>query len=108
MLFTGDFTAQSEAELLTRGVSVAASLLKVGHHGSKYASSEAFLAAVAPKVAVISAGYANSFHLPAPSTVARLQKRAIRVYRTDLDGSVEVALGTDGAVTVSTPWGHFN
>ncbi len=106
-LFTGDFTEDSEERLLALGASPAASLLKVGHHGSKYASSEPFLDAVAPKVAVISAGYANSFHLPAPSTVARLQKRGIRVYRTDLDGTVEAACAADGGWVVYTPWGAF-
>jgi competence protein ComEC len=108
VLFTGDFTAQSETQLLARGVSLCSSLLKVGHHGSKYASTEPFLAAVAPKAAVISAGYANPFHLPAPSTVTRLQRRGARVYRTDLEGSVEAVCAADGALQVSAPWGHFN
>jgi competence protein ComEC len=110
VLFTGDFTADSEEELLTRGLSpgsLRSSLLKVGHHGSKYASTDPFLAAVSPKMAVISAGYDNVFHLPAPSTVARLQKRGIRVYRTDLDGTVEAVCRADGSFEVSTPWGAF-
>ena len=110
VLFTGDFTADSEEELMTSGIpvgSLRSSILKVGHHGSKYASTDLFLAAVAPRVAVISAGYENSFHLPAPSTVARLQKRGIRVYRTDLDGTVEAVCSPEGNCTLSTPWGAF-
>lgn len=108
VLFTGDLTADSEEELLARRGELASSLLKVAHHGSRYSSSPPFLAAVAPKAAVISAGYGNSFHLPAPSTVTRLEKRGIRVYRTDLDGSVAARLSADGVLTLTTPWGHFN
>jgi len=50
----------------------------------------------------------NSLHLPAPSTVARLLLRGIRVNRTDLDGSVQAVCGPDGDLAISTSWGHFN
>jgi competence protein ComEC len=108
VLFTGDLGTEQEQELLERGVPLSCTLLKVGHHGSKFSSSDAFLAAAGPKAAVISAGYNNSFHLPAPLTVTRLQRRGIRVYRTDQDGSVQADCGPDGALVISTPWGHFN
>ena len=108
VLFTGDLGGEPEQELVACGVPLDCTLLKVGHHGSRFSSSESFLAAAAPKTAVISAGYRNSFRLPAPSTVAALQRRGIRVYRTDLDGSVQAECGPDGALTISTPWGHFN
>ena len=108
VLFTGDLGSEQEEELLARGAPLDCTLLKVGHHGSRYSSSEAFLAAVHPKAAVISAGFANSFHLPAPSTVVHLQHRGIRVYRTDLDGSVQAVCQPDGTWLMSTPWGHFN
>ena len=107
VLFTGDIGAETERELLARGVPLDCSLLKVAHHGSKYSSNDAFLAAASPEAAVISAGYSNPFHLPAPSTLARLQKRGIRVYRTDLDGTVQAVLAPDGGLTVSTPFGAF-
>ena len=108
VLFTGDLGEEQEQELVARGVPLGCTLLKVAHHGSSYSSSEAFLARAKPKAAVISAGFGNSFHLPAPSTVARLQHRGIRVYRTDLEGSVRVVCAPDGALAISTPWGHFN
>ena len=111
VLFTGDFTEDSEGELLASGGpsgGLRATLLKVGHHGSRYASSDPFLDTVRPTVAVISAGYGNPFHLPAPSTVARLERHGIRVYRTDLEGSVEAVLTADGVLNVTAPWGHFN
>ena len=108
VLFTGDIGGESERALLARGAPLGCGLLKVAHHGSRYSSSEAFLAAAAPKVTVISAGYGNTFHLPAASTMARLRGRGIRIYRTDLDGTVQAVFGTDGALAISTPWGHFN
>ncbi|HJV64180.1 MAG TPA: DNA internalization-related competence protein ComEC/Rec2 [Geomonas sp.] len=108
VLFTGDLGAQSEQTLLARGIPLRSSVLKVGHHGSRYASSDPFLSAVSPRAAVISAGYGNPFHLPAPSTLQRLQRHGIPVYRTDLDGTVEAICGADGTVVLSTPWGHFN
>jgi len=108
VLLTGDLGAEPEAELVARGVPLGCSILKVAHHGSRYSSTGPFLAAASPQVAVISAGYQNPFHLPAPSTVARLQSRGIRVYRTDLDGSVQAVCAPDGGLTVSAPWGHFN
>jgi competence protein ComEC len=108
VLFTGDLGEGAEREILARGVPLKSSLLKVAHHGSKYSSTDEFLDAVSPRVAVISAGYDNPFHLPAPSTVARLLIHGIRIYRTDLDGTVEGVCGPDGALSISTPWGHFN
>jgi competence protein ComEC len=107
VLFTGDIGVASEQELVRLGVPLDCTLLKVAHHGSRYSSSEAFLRAASPKAAVISAGYGNSFHLPAPSTVARLQCRGIRVYRTDLEGTVQAVCGADGALILTTPWGAF-
>ena len=107
VLFTGDLGAKEELELLTRGAPLGCSLLKVAHHGSKHSSCDPFLAAAKPKAAVVSAGYGNSFHLPAASTISRLQKRGIRVYRTDLDGTVQAVLDSSGTLAVSTPWGAF-
>lgn len=108
VLFTGDLGSESEAELLASGKSLTATLLKVPHHGSKYSSSAEFLRAVAPKSAVISAGFRNNFHLPAPSTLWRLQHRGTRVYRTDVEGSIRAICQADGTVIIEAPWGHFN
>lgn len=108
VLFCGDLGEKGELVLLGRGVLQPCSLLKVAHHGSKYSSCNPFLAAVRPKAAVVSAGYRNSFHLPAPSTMVRLQRHGIGVYRTDLEGTVQAVCGRDGSVVISTPWGHFN
>jgi competence protein ComEC len=53
-----------------------------------------FLRAVAPETAVICVGAHNDYHHPSPATIARLRAVGATVYRTDLDGDVE--LETDG------------
>lgn len=63
-------------------------LLKVGHHGSRSASSEAWLAELAPRVAVISVGARNRYGHPAPEVLDRLARRGIEVLRTDQRGTI--------------------
>jgi competence protein ComEC len=78
----------------------AATLLKVGHHGSTNATTPELMNSVKPRFAVISVGSANSFGLPRPETLTRLAESGTRVYRTDLDGAVTFYM--DGhSVTVS-------
>ncbi len=69
-------------------------VLKVAHHGSATATTDPFLTALEPRVAVISAGVENRYGHPAPATLARLQQYGADTYRTDLHGSVTIA--TDG------------
>lgn len=68
-------------------------LLKVGHHGSSGSSGAPWLAALGPRVAVISVG-SNAYGHPAPGVLARLAERGIAVFRTDRGGTVTVR--TDG------------
>jgi competence protein ComEC len=68
-----------------------AQVLKVPHHGSKSSSSPGFIAAVGPRLAVVSAGYKNRFGHPHPTVVERLHRAGVRLYRTDRDGAVTVA-----------------
>lgn len=70
------------------GDALRSSVLKVGHHGSAAGTSEPWLEAVAPDVAVISVGRMNKFGHPAPSTMQRLASRGIEIHRTDIDGAV--------------------
>jgi competence protein ComEC len=69
-------------------------VLKVGHHGSHSATSDAWLAELAPREAVISVGRRNRYGHPAPEVVARLAAHGIRILRTDRDGTI--TLSTDG------------
>jgi competence protein ComEC len=94
VLFAADAEAPTERWLLDSGADLRATVLKVAHHGSRYATSPAFLRAVSPSVAVIEVGSGNEYHHPAPETVARLERAGIRVWRTDRDGTV--TLETDG------------
>jgi competence protein ComEC len=87
-LFTGDAEPDTEAHLLERGVELKATVLKVGHHGSRWASGRPFLAKVRPEVAVISVGASNEYGHPAPDTLRRLEAVGARVFRTDVDGEV--------------------
>ena len=95
-LLTGDAGHEAEADLLaTYGEDVLhCHLLKVGHHGADTSSSEAFLRAVSPRFAVISAGSGNPYDHPRAVVLERLELLGTTVYRTDRQGSV--VLATDG------------
>lgn len=90
-LLAADIGANVEEYLVRRGVDLRADVLKVGHHGSKYSSGDAFLSAVSPKVAVIGVGAGNRYGHPAPETLKRLSSSTdARVFRTDRNGTVTV------------------
>ena len=94
-LFTGDLVTAQEAELLRRGTQLGSTVLKVGHHGSRTSSSEAFLQAVNPRWAVISCGYANSFGHPHKEIVQRISDvTGAELLRTDEKGAI--VFRTDG------------
>jgi competence protein ComEC len=87
VLLEGD--AEKEVERrIARLYPLHADLLKVGHHGSATSTTPEILRAVTPSFAIISVGYRNSFGLPTPVVLSRLQASGIRVFRTDLDGAV--------------------
>ena len=93
-LLAGDIEEQVDPELLARGLPQV-DLLKVAHHGSRTSSTQAFLDAVRPRVAVVSAGLGNPYGHPAPATIQRLSVSAGQTFRTDRDGTVEVRLDGD-------------
>lgn len=96
VLFTGDAERPTEERLLAENTtSLAADVLKVAHHGSRFASSAAFLDAVHPRFAVISCGTANGYGHPHVATLRVLANRTVAFHRTDLEG--DVTLDTDGA-----------
>ena len=89
-LFTGDAEEDEEAQILESGADVRADVLKVGHHGSDTSSSEAFIDAVSPKLAVISVGSGNSYGHPKQAVLDRFAARGIQVARTDEMGEIRV------------------
>lgn len=94
-LLTGDAEAPREAELLASGANLSATLLKVGHHGSKTSTTPAFLAAVAPRLALVELGRDNKFGFPHAEVTERLDREAIWTERTDQGQAFVVA--SDGA-----------
>ena len=107
-LLAGDIQKKVEQRLVKEEAEIAADFLKVPHHGSKTSSTPDFVAAVAPKVAVVSAGEANPFGHPAPGSVERYAQAGVRVLRTDRDGAVTAL--TDGHALMVTTFAesHLN
>lgn len=101
LLLTGDAGVEAETVLLERRPeALAADVLKVGHHGSRTATSPEFLAAVAPEVAIVSTREDRRWRLPDDAVLARLEASGARVLRTDEDGAVTVEIAPDGALRV--------
>jgi len=95
-LLTGDAPSNIEAYLMKNGANLRADVLKVAHHGSKYASENTFLRAVDPKVAVIGVGAKNVYGHPSKDVLARLASSTnAAVFRTDWNGTVEIFLEND-------------
>ena len=90
MLFMGDAEEQTEARLVGKDLNLKATVIKIAHHGSKYATSEGFLKRVQPQAAIISDGAWNRYGHPAQSVLDRLKAVNAKVYRTDLQGEVTV------------------
>lgn len=96
-LLPGDAEAEEEEALVARyGTDLRADVLKLGHHGSRTSSTEAWLRAVQPTVAVIPCGFDNRYAHPSPLVLRRVRDTLPKaeMWRTDRDGSVEVR--TDG------------
>jgi competence protein ComEC len=101
-LLTGDIEQPAEEGLLADHQPLASEFLKVPHHGSKTSSTAPFLAAVDPRVAVISVGETNPFGHPAPEVVERYAQDGIRLLRTDRDGAVTAL--TNGSTLIVTTY----
>jgi competence protein ComEC len=94
VLLTGDVEARAEASVLVEPAALAATVLKVPHHGSRTSSTADFVRAVGPRVAVISVGADNRYHLPSPEVEERYRAQGVCVLRTDRCGAVTIV--TDG------------
>jgi competence protein ComEC len=94
MLLMGDAEAQSEERMLGKDLNLKANVIKIAHHGSKYATSESFVKRVQPEAAIISDGAWNRYGHPAQVVLDRLKMIDAKIYRTDLQG--EITLTTTG------------
>jgi len=90
LLLTGDIGFSVEKFLVKNFPDLSADVLKVGHHGSKYSTSEEFVQVLSPKVAVIEVGE-NRYGHPTNEVLDRLSE--MKVFRTDEDGTVKVTVG---------------
>jgi len=90
-LLTGDVGAATERELLEAGLDLGSAVLKAGHHGSASSTSAAFLAAVKPKAVLVSVGEGNTYGFPSPEVLERCRSAGAGVFRTDIDGAVEIS-----------------
>jgi beta-lactamase superfamily II metal-dependent hydrolase len=101
-LFEGDAEQEAEASMLAAGIVRDVEILKVGHHGSRTASSPSFLAAAKPEVAIYMAGTGNSYGHPHAETISALQAIGATIYGTDVNGSIMVTTtGVTYQVTTS-------
>jgi len=94
-LMTGDVGFEGEAELLRSGANPRADILKLGHHGSKYSTSDEFLDETAPYIGIIQVGR-NTYGHPTPEVLAKLAERNIPAYRNDKCGAVLFAPAENG------------
>jgi len=108
VLFTGDIGAAQERVLSADGFNrrAAVDVVLAPHHGSRFASSDAFVAATRPSHVIAQAGLWNPFGHPHPQTVRRWQRAGARFWRTDLQGAVQVQ-SVRGALTVYATREHW-
>jgi competence protein ComEC len=90
MLLTGDAEAQTEQRMIQKDSRLEADVLKVGHHGSKYATSDDLIRVGHFKTAVISCGADNRYGHPSQETLDRLKAAGVKLYRTDLQGEITI------------------
>ena len=101
-LFTGDAESLSENEMLDYYYDeLDCDVLKVGHHGSRYSTSDEFLDAVSPSYAIISCGKGNSYGHPHQETLSKLYDVNTQVLRTDQLGSITICCDADGGFEVA-------
>jgi competence protein ComEC len=89
-LLCGDIERQVEWRMLDGQPAPRADVLKVAHHGSRTSTTEEFLDAVHPAFAIVSVGNENSYGNPHPAVIERLERRGVRVLRTDELGLITI------------------
>jgi len=99
LLLAGDAGMPTDAHLAGQVGRVA--LLKVGHHGSRGATSDRWLEELQPEDAVISVGRRNRYGHPAPETLARLRERGVTVLRTDERGTITFTVSSHGTLAIT-------
>lgn len=103
-LFMGDAEEEAESSMIAAGALTDIDILKVGHHGSRSSSSQAFLNIVQPEVAIYMAGEDNTYGHPHPETITALEDIGAEVYGTDVCGTITVTTnGSEYIISGCTP-----
>ena len=89
-LFPADASKNVEDQLIYSGYNLKSDVLMLAHHGSKYSSSKEFLKEVNPKLAIISVGKNNRYKHHSTEVLKLLNKKNIKILRTDLDGNITI------------------
>jgi len=93
MLFTGDIGKEREEYILNNLMNeniLSSEILKVGHHGSRYSSTDKFLDKVSPNISIISTGRDNPYNHPHEDTLERIDNYSSLILRTDLLESIKI------------------
>jgi competence protein ComEC len=102
LLLTGDISREVEDSLIPALDLLPIVILKSPHHGSGSSSSEAFIQKLKPRIVLISCGRGNPFGHPQPYVVQRYRDAGAEIFRTDLDGQIEIV--TDGLSILATKY----
>ena len=107
ILLAGDIEREAELEIARRlgGESLRSDILKIAHHGSRTSTTAPFLDAVAPRLALLSAGRENRYGHPSTVVLDRLRRAGILVLRSDRDGMVRILFHADGSTRIER-FGH--
>ena len=105
MLFTGDIEKLAEEEICKTYKNsniLESTILKVAHHGSKTSSTEEFLEKIKPNISLIGVGENNMFGHPSKDIIERLEKKNIKIYRTDLNGEISIRVNKRGKIYIKS------
>ncbi|WP_049622572.1 DNA internalization-related competence protein ComEC/Rec2 [Frateuria defendens] len=107
LLLTGDIDARVESQLAATVADAGVgrdTVLLVPHHGSRYSSTPAFIAAARPALALVSAGWRNRFGHPHPQTMQRYATAGVAVWNTADSGAIALAFPVDAPPRIEATW----
>ena len=106
ILFMGDSGKESENYIISEYNLPQMDILKIGHHGSKYSTSEFFIKTIKPKIALISVGLNNNFDHPNQEVINLLDTNHVNTYTTSIDGSIKINLDSFKIYTCSNVYAN--
>jgi competence protein ComEC len=104
LLLTGDISSQVEPAVASALGSARPTVLVVPHHGSRYSSDPSFIAAIAPRLALVSAGWHNRFGHPHPLVLGRYAQAGVPLLNTATRGAIEVDAPATAEPAIETTW----